>query len=186
LVREGFDFGPAFESLVEYARKIGWRSFEFRGGPFAEGAPFTNASYYEHRLSLEAESKPLDSRFRSTTRRNVKKAREAGVRVSFSNSEEALGEYYRLHCLSRKHHGVPPQPYAFFRAILAICGGGSGTMLWRSIWAGTSGGRFICVGRTWRSINLGRWIAGGGLDGEILVMAEAFVRFWAEGVKEIG
>jgi len=28
-----------------------------------------------------------------------------------------MGEYYRLHCLTRKRHGLPPQPTGFFQKI---------------------------------------------------------------------
>jgi hypothetical protein len=189
LVWEGIDFGPAFQVLLDYARAAGWRSLEFRGGPFAAaGAEFASATYYEHILALAGREDSLEAGFRSTTRRNVKKAREAGVKVSFSSSEEALGEYYRLHCLSRKHHGVPPQPYTFFRAIHRhLLAAGGGTVALAEYRGGNIGGavylywgekaiyKFGAMDRKWEDVRA-----------SYLVMAEAFERFRAEGFKEIG
>ncbi len=34
-----------------------------------------------------------------------------------NNSEEAMDDYYRLHCMTRKRQGVPPQPVSFFKNI---------------------------------------------------------------------
>ena len=34
-----------------------------------------------------------------------------------SNSPESVEEFYRLNCLTRRHHGLPPQPPAFFRNV---------------------------------------------------------------------
>jgi lipid II:glycine glycyltransferase (peptidoglycan interpeptide bridge formation enzyme) len=39
------------------------------------------------------------------------------VTVEFDRSLAALREFYRLHCATRKRHGVPPQPFLFFRKI---------------------------------------------------------------------
>lgn len=187
LVREGVDFGPAFASLLEYARKAGWRSLEFRGGSFAEEAADFNASFYAHRLELTGENEPLENRFRSTTRRNVRKARDAGVQVSFSASEGALREYFRLHCLGRKHHGVPPQPYAFFQAIhrhLLVAGSGTialaeyrGKTIGGAVylrWADEAVYKYGAMDRAWQD-----------LRASYLVMAEAFERLRAEGMKEV-
>ena len=50
-------------------------------------------------------------------RRSIRKARDAGVKISTGRDEAAMREFFRLHCLTRKRHGVPPQPYAFFSNI---------------------------------------------------------------------
>ncbi len=57
------------------------------------------------------------SNFRSSTKRNIKKAIREGVEVNISNSLESIKEFYRLNCITRKHHGLPPQPYYFFEKI---------------------------------------------------------------------
>ena len=35
-----------------------------------------------------------------------------------ANSLEAMRGYYVLHCLTRRKHGVPPQPFSFFQNIV--------------------------------------------------------------------
>ena len=55
--------------------------------------------------------------FKSNTRRNVQKAVKEGVRIEIGDSLRALETYYKLHCRTRKDHGLPPQPFSFFRKI---------------------------------------------------------------------
>ena len=54
---------------------------------------------------------------RKSTLRNVRRAIRAGVRVRVSQTIPSLRDFYRLNCLTRKHHGLPPQPWYFFEAI---------------------------------------------------------------------
>jgi len=37
--------------------------------------------------------------------------------LEFSQSPEAMQAFYRLLCLTRRRHGVPPQPFSFFAQI---------------------------------------------------------------------
>ena len=41
-------------------------------------------------------------------------AESEGVTVEITQSLEAVRDFYRLQCLTRKRHGLPPQPWAFF------------------------------------------------------------------------
>ncbi|HUS34014.1 MAG TPA: GNAT family N-acetyltransferase, partial [Verrucomicrobiae bacterium] len=52
--------------------------------------------------------------FDPAVRRAIRKAEKAGVKVEISRSLEGVKEFYELHCLTRKKHGVPPQPFSFF------------------------------------------------------------------------
>ena len=54
---------------------------------------------------------------KDTIRRNVKKARRAGVEIRRFQSLEALWIFYRLYGLTHRRHGVPVQPWAWFRAL---------------------------------------------------------------------
>jgi len=47
-------------------------------------------------------------------RRGVRKAERTGVKVDFDAGEEAMRTFFRLHCGTRRHHGLPPQPWRFF------------------------------------------------------------------------
>lgn len=56
-------------------------------------------------------------RIDSAVRRGIRKAENAGVRIEFGNSLDAVATFYSLHCQTRKRHGLPPQPFRFFENI---------------------------------------------------------------------
>ncbi len=105
------------EHILRYATKARWRYFEIRGGdcPWPENK--RSNEFYGHRLNLERGEKELFSGLRTNMQRNVKKATKSGVKVSFLNSMDAVEEFYRLNCITRKEHGIPPQPRGFFRKV---------------------------------------------------------------------
>jgi len=110
-----------FEEMVEevrkYAREAGWKYIEWRdaGSFFQKETDWS--SYYVHTLSLEREPEKILSAFRDSTRRNIKKAGMNGVSVEILNSYDSVRHYYRMHRITRKQHGFPPQPFKFFEKI---------------------------------------------------------------------
>src|SRR5262249_11991062 len=40
-----------------------------------------------------------------------------GLRVEFSNCFDSIRTFYALHCLTRRRHGLPPQPLRFFENV---------------------------------------------------------------------
>jgi len=66
---------------------------------------------------LGRDTEAVFGRCESSVRRAVRKARQSGVCAEISQQEEATRTYYALHCRTRKKHGLPPQPYAFFQNI---------------------------------------------------------------------
>jgi hypothetical protein len=104
--------------LKEYGRNAGWKSIELRGGneTFSE-CPASGPPYIGHSLLLERDEEKVFSHFAGNTKRNIKKAKREGVTISIDNTLESLKEYYRLHCLTRKRHGLPVQPIRFFEKI---------------------------------------------------------------------
>jgi len=60
-------------------------------------------------------NKKLFSTFRGSTIRNIKKATKEGVKINIDQSFEATKEFYRLNCITRRDHGLPPQPKWFFK-----------------------------------------------------------------------
>lgn len=75
------------------------------------------ATYVGHTLDLTGGEGKILSGFRDSTRRNIKKAEKEGVTVKIFNSLESVKKFYRMNCLTRKKHGLPPQPYCFFRKV---------------------------------------------------------------------
>ena len=84
--------------------------------PQSEG-PTPFSTYLGHTLDLTGGEEKIFSRFRDSTKRNIKKAIKEGVEVKKENTLESVKEFYRLNCLTRKEHGLPPQPYYFFQKI---------------------------------------------------------------------
>lgn len=108
-------FRGVFDQIVEFAKKVGWKSVELRGGEgFLDDAP-PCATYFGHTLCLSSNEKDLFSGFKDSNRRNIKKALKEGVEVKILNSFESVTEFVALNNITRKYHGLPPQPYYFFK-----------------------------------------------------------------------
>jgi len=115
LIREGVSLREVMDRLVAEGRRAGWKSIELRISKPLPGDVPPSSAYFRHVLSLTDDEKALFSGFRSSTQRNIRKAEKEGVRTAMSGSLEAVREFYRLNCLTRRDHGLPPQPFLFFR-----------------------------------------------------------------------
>jgi hypothetical protein len=110
-------FQDLFDRIITYGKKKGWKVLELRGGGnFFQDAPHSS-QYLRHTLDLSKSEEHVFSAFRDSTKRNIKKAISEGVDVKLCTSIESINEFYRLNCLTRKEHGLPPQPYYFFKKV---------------------------------------------------------------------
>jgi CelD/BcsL family acetyltransferase involved in cellulose biosynthesis len=104
-------------AALRHGREREWKYFELRGFPagcrMLQGAR-PSVSYYAHELKLFPDTEFLFSRCESSVRRAIRKAQRSGLTVEISQDLAALRDYYALHCKTRKQHGLPPQPLAFF------------------------------------------------------------------------
>jgi len=110
----------ALSDLVRQAIDLGlqrnWRYAELRGvNPSLAGADTASAWFYGHRVSLSPGEDELFKRLDSTTRTGVRKARRGGLEVRFSTDWQDLRAFCRFNDLTRRRHGLPPQPLRFFR-----------------------------------------------------------------------
>ncbi len=128
--------GPVFTSrhalekligaLLQTAGEKGWKALEIREDCGIKEFD-VQQRYYEHTIPLNDDPAGILKSFRPSTRRNIQHAEREGVRVTLEKTEEAVGSYYRLHCITRKRHGIPPQPRKFFEAIQSnVIGQGNG------------------------------------------------------------
>jgi len=110
--------GREAELLVEaallHARERRWRYVEFRASMGIPQQAPASVRYLAHQLDLRPGEDEIWAGLNGATRRSVRKARAYGVKVFTDASDAAVREYYRLHCLTRKRLGVPPQPRGFF------------------------------------------------------------------------
>jgi hypothetical protein len=110
-------FHEIMDQLIKYGRRSGWKYVELRpGGPLPD--EFQPSSFcFGHVLDLSRITEKIYTSFRDSTKRNIKRAENSGVQTRVSNTSNAVKEFYRLHCMTRKEHGLPPQPYRFFKNI---------------------------------------------------------------------
>jgi hypothetical protein len=113
IFREGVSV-PTLDMLLEVARERKWKHFEIRGRMSFEVSAEPAASFYGHTLDLRSGPANLLRCFKSSVRRAVRKAERSGLTVEITRTREAILKFYRLHALTRKRHGLPPQPLSFF------------------------------------------------------------------------
>jgi hypothetical protein len=116
-----------FEAAMKEGKERGWRYLECRsnGGEWPGAVP--SVAFHGHVIDLQRPEKEIYASLDPSVRRNIRKAQEARLRVEFATSLESMRAFYALHCLSRKRHGVPPQPFKFFENITRhVLGSGSG------------------------------------------------------------
>jgi hypothetical protein len=108
--------GKLLEEVLAFGRARRWRYFECRGdcGGGRDGRPQPSSSFFGHELDLTVGEKQLFSQLGSDVRRAIRKAQKAGLKVELSQTLESVRTYYKLHCKTRKRHGLPPQPFVFF------------------------------------------------------------------------
>lgn len=117
IVEDNHQLSHALAHITEYGRKARWKFIEFRNGSYFDSSLPPTSYYYGHTLELSGGEEVVFSNLRESTRRNIKKAKREGVKAAIETSSSALHDYYRLHCLTRKRHGLPPQPLHFFQNI---------------------------------------------------------------------
>jgi hypothetical protein len=113
----GAPFPELLKRIIEYGQKHGWKYLEMRGGQDFLGSNSPSSTYWGHTLDLAKDEGQIFSGLRDSTRRNIKKAVKEGVKVQISQSLDSVQEFYRLNSISRKDHGLPPQPYSFFKKV---------------------------------------------------------------------
>jgi Uncharacterized protein involved in methicillin resistance len=141
--------GPLCDSDAEYealltcaidlCKKNKWNDLELRGGQeFLKDKPEWSQCF-THSLDLTKSESDLLAACRDSTRRNINKARNQSIKITHETTMSALHEFYRLNVLTRREHGLPPQPWFFFEKIQQeIIAQGKGFILLAKI-----GGKFI-------------------------------------------
>lgn len=103
---------------VESARS-GVSSLELRGRPAADMrlCGYTNGtSFYQHIIELRPDA-DLEKQVHNSARRAIRKAEKEGVTVRLSTDAADMRRFYQLMVLTRRKHGLLPQPWRFFQNI---------------------------------------------------------------------
>ncbi len=128
----------AFEAMLagvlEEGRRRGWKYLELRGCRGISPEIPRASAYLRHTLGLTTSHDALFNACSENTRRNIRMAQQEGVTVSAKTGTDALAEFYRLHCLTRKRHGVPPPPFRFFENLYThVLASGRGMIMLASV-----------------------------------------------------
>jgi hypothetical protein len=110
-------FHALFEHALSHGKRSRWKYIELRGGKHLLSDTLPSQVFFAHIVDLSPDEKRMMAGFRDSTRRNIKKAAKEGVEVRILRSLESIKEFYRLNCMTRKEHGLPPQPYRFFSQV---------------------------------------------------------------------
>jgi hypothetical protein len=117
VVKDQDSFDTAMEQIKESGRKRNWNYIEWRGGNDYFNASPPSLSFYSHDINLTETEEKLFSGLKSSTRRNIRNAQNQGVEVSFHNTYDSVKNFFKLNCMTRKMHGLPPQPFSFFKKL---------------------------------------------------------------------
>jgi lipid II:glycine glycyltransferase (peptidoglycan interpeptide bridge formation enzyme) len=125
--------------------------------------------------------------FRDSVRRNIKKAQRESIDVRFETDMVAVRNFYRLNCLTRREHGLPPQPWTFFMNLYdLIISKGFGVVVLgffqdrpvaANVYLYSNGGAIYKYGASDRKYQ--------SLRASNLLMWEAIRRFAGEGCKQL-
>jgi hypothetical protein len=115
LVKGRKDFGVVADFLTKTARASGWKHCEVRGGSGeTDGPGETEPEYVAHTLNLKQPETTIFGGIHNAARRAIRKAERSGMTVEIERGVAALRAFYKLHVRTRRKHGLPPQPWAFF------------------------------------------------------------------------
>jgi lipid II:glycine glycyltransferase (peptidoglycan interpeptide bridge formation enzyme) len=80
-------------------------------------------TYCFHALNLDPTLETLFNDFhKDSTQRKIRRAEREGLREQVGRSESLLRQFYGLQQLTRRRHGVPPQPRSWFRNMIDCFG----------------------------------------------------------------
>jgi len=113
----GIDTQELLNSTIEFGKKCKWQYLDIHGGEELFQGIDPSARYYGHLLEFAPDPDQILLKFRDSTRRNINKSSRSGVTIQKSNSLLSMYQFHHLHCLTRKRHKLPSQPFYFFKRI---------------------------------------------------------------------
>jgi CelD/BcsL family acetyltransferase involved in cellulose biosynthesis len=93
-----------------------WQYVEMRDSSVGDGY-VPAARYKRHVTRLQRDPDALLQTFNQHARRKLRRARAMRVRVERRADDQAIAAFIRLNALTRRRHGVLPQPDSLFRSI---------------------------------------------------------------------
>jgi hypothetical protein len=115
-------------SLKDHLDQEKWKYVELRPltrcGYDLEGQALLPSSeqYYFHSLDLRPDLNVLFHDFHRNSVRSIRRAEREQLSYEEGRSESILSKFYSLLLLTRRRHGLPPQPIAWFRNLIDSLG----------------------------------------------------------------
>ena len=149
LCADAASFRELHDAALALGRSRGWKYLECRGGKSWQPEAPASTGFLRHSLALSIGENALLVGFDDSVRRAIRKAERGELKIEFARGPEAMQEFYRLMCLTRRRHGVPPQPYRFFVNIQrhALAPGHGWIVLARHAGQPVAGAVFLHFGR---------------------------------------
>jgi len=120
IISEGVSFEEVFNFVTTEGKKRDWNYIELRYCRNPSPLSFPSSTYLSHTLPLRKGDDSVFKGLRDSTKRNIKKAMGEGVEVKISDQPKSMEQFYRLNSVTRKRHGLPPQPFSFFKNVLEL------------------------------------------------------------------
>jgi Acetyltransferase (GNAT) domain len=79
-----------------------------------------SVGHWLHQTDLEGTPEQLLGRLHADVRRRIRKGLAQGLKSEIRSDALALEEFYRLHLLTRRKHGVPIQPRRYFELFQSL------------------------------------------------------------------
>lgn len=114
---EPVDRGLMLDVLMRLAGQWRWRHVELRGSSAVPDDSPASVEFLGHTLDLGPGVEALLAGCDASVRRAIRKAEACGVTTEIRTDVGALREFCTMHALTRRRHGLPPQPERFFEAI---------------------------------------------------------------------
>lgn len=117
LLFEHVDHNLVLDVLSRLAAQWNWRHVEVRGSSALPATAPTSVEFIGHELDLRPGLNALMAGFEPSVRRALRKAEASGVTTEICTDAAAVRTFRELHAVTRRRHGLPPQPDSFFDAI---------------------------------------------------------------------
>jgi hypothetical protein len=175
------------QAVLELGRQRRWDYYECRGGIEHWNAASPSQQFYGHEVELDSDEQSLYRGLKASVRRGVQKSKKAGVLIRFRQDVDSIRAFYRLHCGTRRIHGLPPQPLRFFENIARhILANGQGWLIAAEYEGRMIAGAVFFHDRRFAIYKYGAWnYAFQHLRPNNLLMWEAIKRYAQEGYRSL-
>jgi CelD/BcsL family acetyltransferase involved in cellulose biosynthesis len=126
LVEATDDYQVLLAGLQEQLQSKRWRYIEIRPLYSVQGDMRNfraSMTYCLHQLDLNPDLENLFRRLhKDSIQRKIRRAEREGLTVEEGRSDSLLDAFYQLQLLTRKRHGLPPQPRSWYRNLVDCLG----------------------------------------------------------------